>query len=95
MDLTKLEIDEAIVKFHKADELEKSAKELRERSRATILTALDMGLIQTGDIEANGKKVSVVIPMSKAKPISFNQDKAEELRSYLEDAYPTLLPATE
>ncbi len=93
--ITKLEIDEAIVKFHKADELEKSAKELRDKSRAIILKALDTGLIKAGDIEANGKKVSVVVPMSKAKDISFNQDKAEELRGYLEDAYPALLPATE
>ena len=45
-------------------------------------------------IEAGGKKVSVVIPMSKAKPTSFDQDKAEELRNYLEDAYPALMPAT-
>ena len=93
--VTQTAVDEAVVKFHKADELEKSAKELRNTCRATILAALDQGVIKVGMIEAGGKKVSVVVPMSKAKPISFDQDKAEEFHIYIEDAYPMLLPATE
>ncbi len=93
--ITQIVLDEAVVKFHKADELEKSAKELRNTSRATILLALKQGTIDEGIIEAGGKKVSVVVPMSKAKDISFDQDKAEKLHDYLEDAYPALLPATE
>lgn len=88
-------IDKAIIMFHKADEVEKTAKAMREQGRACILKALDQGTITAGIIEAQGRKVSVTVPMSKAKPASFNQDKAQELYEYAEDACSELLPAIE
>lgn len=91
--LSQEELDEAIIQFHKADELKKTADKMREASRNTILLALEEGLCLAGDISAGGKKVQITVPMSKAKPSEFNQAKATEFHEFVEDAYPLLLPA--
>ena len=86
-------LSEAVIKFHKADEMEKKAKELRTESRAIILEGLDDGLITAGDLVAGDKKVTVMVPMSKGKPSKFDQTRATEFREFCEDAYSLLLPA--
>ena len=87
------ELDEAIIKFHKSDELKKAADSMRDASRTIILRALDEGLCQVGDIMAGGKKVKITVPMSKAKPSEFDQSKALEFKNFCADTYPSLLPA--
>ena len=88
-----VEISDAVIKFHKADEMEKKAKELRSSSRVVILDALKAGLIQAGDLVAGDKKVKVSVPMSKGTDMSFDQSKAEEFKVFCEDTYPSLIPA--
>ena len=87
------EISDAVIRFHKADEMEKKAKEFRKESRDTILKGLEDGVIQAGDLVVGDKKVKVTIPMSKAQLSSFDQTKATELFAFVEDAYSLLLPA--
>ncbi len=86
-------LDEAIIKFHKADEIEKSAKDMRAVARETIIGALEAGTIEAGVIEAQGKKIQVSVPMKKGKETSFDQSKAEKFHGLVEDTYPVLLPA--
>ncbi len=87
-------LDEAIIKFHKADEIEKSAKDMRAAARQTIIGALEAGAIQPGIIvSSTEKKVQVTVPMKKGKETSFDQSKAENFFQLVEDAYPALVPA--
>ena len=92
-EVTQDELDMAVVQFHKSDELKKAADLMREESRGTILLALEQGLCQAGDIIAGDKKVRLTVPMSKGKPASFDQSKAEEFMGFCKDTYRSLLPA--
>ena len=87
------DISDAVIRFHKADEMEKKAKEFRKESRDTIIKGLKDGVIQEGDLIVGDKKVKVTIPMSKAQPSTFDQTKAGELFAFCEDTYSLLLPA--
>lgn len=90
-----VEVSEAVIKFHKADEMEKKAGELRSESRAIIIQALKDDIIEAGDLIAGDKKVSIVVPVKKGKPRAFDQSKATTFFHVIEDAYPMLLPAVE
>ena len=87
------DISDAVIRFHKADEMEKKAKEFRKESRDTIIQGLTDGVIVAGDLVVGDKRVKVTIPMSKAQPSTFDQTKATELFAFVEDAYSLLLPA--
>ena len=86
-------ISDAVIRFHKADEMEKKAKEFRKESRDTIIQGLVDGTIKAGDLVVGDKRVKVTIPMSKSQPSKFDQTKATELFVFVEDAYSLLLPA--
>ena len=87
------QFNEAIVNFHKADRLEKTAKEMRTLARAQILAELEAGNIKAGKHTYGDHTIEITVPVSKGTPMSFDQSKAQEFRIFCEDTYQSLLPA--
>jgi len=87
------QLNEAIVNFHKADRLEKQAKELRGVARAVIVAELKAGTIKAGKHSYGETTIEITQPMAKGRPAEFDQTRAMEFRVFCEDTYGSLLPA--
>lgn len=87
------QFNEAIVNFHRADTMEKKAKEIRTVARAVIVAELQAGTIKTGKHTYGEHTIEITQPMRKGQPATFDQTKADDFKVFCEDTYRSLLPA--
>lgn len=90
--MTKDELDQAIRDFHKADSIEKQAKDLREHARLNILIAREEGLCKAGTVQTSDgtMKVTITVPMKKGLPARFDDSRVEDFYRFVEDTMPAL-----